>query len=714
MSNAGLPGMKRKIFTLMMVAMPIILLVLLELGLRLFGYGGNLDLFVLDKAPAKPEYVLNKNFTRRYFFRKGIRTPVPISQRFIAKKDSATYRIFCLGESTTQGFPYPPNGAFPAQLKNILSTLHPKRNIEVVNCGITAITSHSVLDMEREILKKYKPDLLVIYAGHNEFYGVFGQASRLTLFKSRTFTQVFLRMQRYKLFLLVRDIVGGLFSKPLSRDAVQGSTTLMGIVSNQAGIPYDGEVFRRTEEHFRANLEDMVLEAQKHRVGIIVCTLAANLADQPPFSMLQGMEEFQNTQDSVLSDLIRKAEQCREDVRYPEAVSWYLQALQRDSTDAGIHYRLGQSYAALDQFNDARRHYRLANDYDAIRFRAPSSFNIMIRELTRKYGVPLADVENAFSEASPVGMPGSEWILEHVHPNIQGYLLMAKCIAGKIPRNKILRESGDWSRALPDSLYLAMTRLTLLDYEAAHFTVFSLTSQWPFAAMDSSRVYRRTGNERTEQMVRRMIGEGEGNLVQLHLDLGKEYIHSDQEEAGLKEYKAALAIEPLCDIDNRIAGVYAKRAEMSYRIQKDYAGAVQNYNEAFSYFMKGLEQCPKNLELNLNLGLLCMMRSDQLEEAYARFEKVLVVDPLHKNAKRMIIRLLLRKNDYWTANEKLLRFVKTHPDDIEFYTDLGYVNFKLQNYPEAENWLKKALALSPNQERAIRLLDQVRAKLNRP
>jgi tetratricopeptide (TPR) repeat protein len=291
---------------------------------------------------------------------------------------------------------------------------------------------------------------------------------------------------------------------------------------------------------------------------------------------------------------------------------------------------------------------------------------------------------------------------------------MAKCIAGIIPQNRILRGSGDWSRALPDSLYLTMTRLTLLDYEAANFTVFSLTSQWPFAAMDSNRVYRRTGTERTEQMVRRMIEEGEGNPVQLHLDLGKEYINSDQEEAGLNEYKAALVIEPLCDIDNRIASVYARRAEMSYRVQKDYAGATRNYRDASFYFKEGLEQCPKNLELNLNLGLLCMMRNDKLEEAYACFEKVLVVDPLHKNAKRMMIRLLLRKNDYWTANEKLLRFVKTHPDDAEFYTDLGYVNFKLQNYPEAENWLKKALALGPNQERANRLMDQVRAKLNRP
>jgi len=714
MSDSRLPGMKKYLFTLMMIIMPVLILAALELGLRLFGYGGNLDLFILDKSPAKPEYVLNPNFTRRYFFRKGIRTPVPISQRFSAKKDSAAYRIFCLGESTTQGFPYPPNGAFPAQLKNILSTLNPKRNIEVVNCGITAITSHSVLDIEREILNKYKPDLLVVYAGHNEFYGVFGQASRLTLFKSRTFTQVFLRMQRYKLFLLARDVVTGLFGKPIDRDAVKGATTLMGIVSSQAGVPYDGEVFRRTEQHFRANLEDMMLEAQKHRVGLITCTLTANLADQPPFSMLQGGEKFQTTQDPGLTDIVRKADRFMEDKQYQDAASWYLKALRLDSTDAGIHYLLGQSYAALRRFGDARRHFMLANDYDAIRFRAPSSFNGIIRELTQKYGVPLADVEETFSEASRNGITGSEWILEHVHPNLEGYLLMAKCIAGEIPRNPLLREPGDWSRVLTDSLCLAMTGLTALDHEAAHYTIFSLTSQWPFATADSGRVYRRVGTERTERMVRRMIDEGKGNPVQLHLDLGKEYIDGGQEEAGLAEYKAALAIEPLCDIDNRIASLYGKRAEQSFRTRKDYAAAAQNYNLALSYYRKGLDQCPKNPELSFNLGLLYMLRTDQHGKALDCFHEVLRINPRHQNAKRMIVKILLRRKEYWTAKEELLNFVKTHPDNPEFMIDLGYAYMMLYNHRDAEIWLKKALALGPNQERAIRLLDQVRAKLNRP
>ena len=704
--------LKRCLFILMMAATPVLLIVLLELGLRLFNYGGDLDLFVLDKSSANHEYVLNSNFTRRYFFQKGIKTPVPISQRFSARKEDSTYRIFCLGASTTQGFPYTPNGAFPAQLKNILSTLHPEVNIEVVNCGITAITSYSVLDIEREILKKYKPDLLVIYAGHNEFYGVFGQASRLSLFESEAMMRTFLKMQRYKLVLLIRNFITTIFTKSFTREAVQGHTTLMGILAKSNDIPYDSPLFHRAEWQFKSNMEKMIREAKERHVDLIVCNLISNLADQPPFSLLLGQDETVKTQNKHLSDLIVEAEKGRSSGRYRDAITFYLQALAQDSTRAEIHYWLGKSYAALPDFDKARHHFQLANDYDTIRFRAPLSFNRIIRELSEIYDVPLADVEKDFCEASPIGIPGSERIMEHVHPNIRGYLLIAKCIARTMSKNNIMSGLWDWNREIQDSLYLAMTMLTPLDYEAANFKVFHLTSRWPFTNVDSLRVYRRIGDEQTERMVRSMIEEEKGNIVQMHLDLGKDYYLNDEPDRGLAEYKAALAIEPIGDIYNRIAAEYIKRTENDYRITKDFAGALQNYNEAHFYIQKGLERYPDNLELNFNLGLLFMMRNDKFKEAYTCFEKVLRLDPLHIESKRMMIRLLLFTNEYVTARKILLRFVKRHPDDVEFQTDLGYVYFKLDDYHDAEKWLEKALSLNPNQARASRLLEQIRIKRN--
>jgi hypothetical protein len=87
-------------------------------------------------------------------------------------------------------------------------------------------------------------------------------------------------MQRYKLFA-GRDIVTVIY-KPLDRDQSRASSFTG--TSQPGRIPYEGEVFggpkRISGERGKAIL------SEKHRVALIGCTLAANLADQP-FSMLQ-------------------------------------------------------------------------------------------------------------------------------------------------------------------------------------------------------------------------------------------------------------------------------------------------------------------------------------------------------------------------------------------------------------------------------------------
>jgi lysophospholipase L1-like esterase len=435
---------RKIIFAVLMILIPIILVLLLEGGLRYFQYGGDMDLFVPDDMSALPEYMLNNNFTKRYYFQKGIKTPVPISQRFRAEKDSTTYRIFCLGASTTQGVPYTPNGAFPAQLQNILSTLHPEKRIEVINCGVTAITSHSVLDIMREVLGKYEPDLIVVYSGHNEFYGVLGQASRLSLFDSHFLIQTFLKMQRSRLFLLVRDIVVNLFSKRVSEESVMHHNTMMGIMASNVGIDYNSQLIQRTENHLRKNLEMMSAEAKKHHTDLIFCTLVDNLADLEPFCSQNQNDNATNPADEI----VIQAKKQQAQGNYEAAIKLYQQALQTDSTDAGIHYQLAKSCRALNKIELARHHFRLARDFDTIRFRAPSSFNRIIREVAQTHAIPLADVEYAFRKSSPDSLVGNTLILEHVHPNLRGYLLIAQTIAEKMWQEKMIGSDWVWRRKL--------------------------------------------------------------------------------------------------------------------------------------------------------------------------------------------------------------------------------------------------------------------------
>ncbi len=704
---------KRIGFTFLMVAIPFLLLILIELGLHLGNYGGDLDLFIKKKSGSVSEYVLNTNVTKRYFFREGVKTPTPNpnSQTFSVKKDSLTYRIFCLGASTTQGFPYPPSASFPAMLKNILSTLHPEKNFEVINCGITAITSHSVLDMGREVLNKYQPDLIILYTGHNEFYGALGQASRLSLFESRTMIRAFLKLQRSRLFLLLRNTIIRLFGERVTRDSVIDHSTLMGTVAKDISIPYQSALFQRTLNHFRNNLSEIIEEAEKHKTDIIVSTLVANL-DFEPFGSVHS-ESFTKEDTTRWLGIVKEAEALQQNGKFQAAVSKYLSALQMDSSYAKTHFQLAECYRAMRNNQLASKHYNLALNFDPVRFRAPSVFNDIIREAGEKYSVPIVDAEKEFSKASPYGLVGENLILEHIHPNQLGYFRIGKAIAQTMWEHEMLVEDWDWRNIENDSTYLKMSQLTDLDHEVVNYTIFRLTSHWPFKVEGGERTYTRVGNERTEQIARALIDDEEGSLVKSHLDLGLEFYNNNDLDKALAEYLAALAIEPVCETYSRIGLLYTRKTEMASRRDKDYQAASNNFRKAISFFKQGLERCREHVSLNFNFGLLYALRNDHLEQASACFETVLEAEPEHKNALLHLGQIYIRQNEYDKAESFLLDALAIFPEESEFNKNLGLVYARMNNEPEAKKYLNKAIAINPADAFAKHYLNQLNAKIKK-
>lgn len=699
---------KRLGFMLGIFLMPVLLLILLEIGLTLGNYGGELDLFIKQKNGSGYEYVLNPNVTKRYFFKKGINTPSPNSQTFSAEKDSSTYRIFCLGASTTQGFPYPPSAAFPAMLKRVLSSVYAQKNFEVINCGITAIASHSVLDMSHEILEKYQPDLLVLYTGHNEFYGALGQASRLALFENRTMVRGFLKLQQSRLFLLLRNAIVKIFGSSLTRESVIDHATLMGTVVKEANIRRDSPLFERTLSHFKNNLHEIIEDAKRHNTDIMVSTLASNM-DLEPFASFHS-EAFVEKDTTAWHQIVMEAEALRAAGKFQEAANKYLAALAMDSSYADVHFRLGKCYQAIEEHSLAQKHLKLAKDFDPVRFRAPSVFNDVIREAGNKYQIPIVDVEEDFRSDSPGGIIGHNLILEHVHPNQFGYFRIGKAVARKISEAKILSGAWEWEKSLTDSAYLSMSRLTILDHELVNYRVFRLTSHWPFQA-SPDRSYTRVGSERTEQLAKALVEDEGSSLVKAHLDLGFEFYNQNDLDNALAEYLAALEIEPACETYNRIGLLHARKTEIASRRIKDYEAAADNFNDALSFYEQGLKSCPDYVGLNFNLGLLFALRNDHLEKATAYFQKVLDTEPLHKNAMIQLGQIYIRQNNYEKAESFLLQARSNFPNESEFSKDLGVVYARMENLHEAKTCLEKAIALNPTDTFAKHYLNQVNAKI---
>src|SRR5690606_30917257 len=167
---------KQTVFKIIAVLLPLILVLLFETILRIVGYGNDYKLFHRISIENKPDYLeMNKNIAGKYFKDNGLRSDNQ-SDLFLKTKTDSTFRVFVQGASTVVGFPFYRAGSFPRLLKHRLAFTFPEKNIEVVNTGITAVNSYTLWDLTDAIIEQ-KPDLVLIYAGHNEYYGALGAGS---------------------------------------------------------------------------------------------------------------------------------------------------------------------------------------------------------------------------------------------------------------------------------------------------------------------------------------------------------------------------------------------------------------------------------------------------------------------------------------------------------------------------------------------------------
>jgi hypothetical protein len=152
------------------VLVPTLFFGLLELSLRLAGYGYSTSYFLPSQVEGEDFLVPNTTFTYRFFPPDLARRPMEL--RMAAEKLPGTYRIFLFGESAAYGDPHPLYGV-GQQLEILLQERFPGTHFEVVSTAMTAINSHAILPIAREIAQ-LDGDLWIVYMGNNEMIGAFG------------------------------------------------------------------------------------------------------------------------------------------------------------------------------------------------------------------------------------------------------------------------------------------------------------------------------------------------------------------------------------------------------------------------------------------------------------------------------------------------------------------------------------------------------------
>jgi len=427
---------------------PFLLLGAVEGFLRLARPDGGLPLFEETRFGAANYLVANPRIGARWF--AGVSNPPSAAPEvFAAVKPERAVRIFVLGESTTAGFPYPRNATFSRLLADVLRDVLPDDSVEVVNLGIAAINSFAMLDLAREV-QEQKPDAVLIYAGHNEYYGALGAASRVSIPGGANAVRLYLRLLRLRTVLALRNAIVALRARGGESADDLEAASLMEILARDREVPLGSQRYNDGARQFEANLESMFRFLRRNGTPVFIGSLASNLRDQPPLA--SDANRVSNGADSA----------------YTAA----RDALAR-----------GDTSRAMTLFTRAR-------DADVVRFRAPSEFNEIIRRVAASTGATYVPVAEAFAAASPGGIPGSNLFLEHVHPNLTGQALIGEVFLRSLAERSVAGRVIDTARMKSWDEYARGRAITPFDDQMAAHTVRTLTSRWPFVPVERQVDYR--------------------------------------------------------------------------------------------------------------------------------------------------------------------------------------------------------------------------------
>lgn len=121
---------------------------------------------------------------------------------FYKDKEKGLFRIFCVGGSTTQGWPFNPYFSYPKLMHFYLNDLLPNNKTEVINAGVMGSNSFSDIELVKEI-SKFQPDLLILYEGRNEIWDYYlYRSKRSSLLKFHVLLTETISLYRFARFII--------------------------------------------------------------------------------------------------------------------------------------------------------------------------------------------------------------------------------------------------------------------------------------------------------------------------------------------------------------------------------------------------------------------------------------------------------------------------------------------------------------------------------
>jgi hypothetical protein len=339
--------------------------------------------------------------------------------------------LVVMGSSSAQGVPYDRWLSIGKIVAWKLQEAIPERPIHlnvIARAGDT-------LEMQHKILSNVsrRPDLLIIYSGHNEFYSRLWWARNIEHYvddKRPSRWAVFVeRIEQYSpLCALIRESAERCriaLPPPFDthRDLVD--------VPNFTAIEYTTIL-----SDFRRRLEELVSHAERIGAMPLLILPPANDAGFEPNRSFLAPATPRYERDAFEREFL--AARKTEAVNPQDAIKRYRALIARHPCFAETHYRLAHLLEQAGAWDEAYQQYVAARDLDGMPMRCPSPFQQVYREVAARHGCILIDGQSYFHAIGRHGLLDDELFQDAMHPSLRGQIALAQAVLGALHSRRAL------------------------------------------------------------------------------------------------------------------------------------------------------------------------------------------------------------------------------------------------------------------------------------
>lgn len=323
---------------------------------------------------------------------------------FAIPKPAGTYRIICLGDSTTYGFILPDGSTFPDILSDILLQRRSHVKFEVINAGVPGYSSYQGMRLFLNEVASWQADTVIVSFGFDDHLWAGGPPDKNIPRGSGFMAAAQSLLGRSALFLFMRRLMAG---------------------TGSAEADPEHPTRRVSLDDFDSNLARIVQAAQNSGAIPYLLTQPINLNKPLVINPIRRVVEGFDGKKRVVFEMHRFV--AGQDTIYLYQFdgdpALLMETIRLHPDWPMPHYLLGMYYAKQGQKELAMRKLRQARELDHDR-RVVSGYNDVARRVAARQNVSLIDLSREFEQYRYETL-----FRDDVHFNAEGAKKAAEIIA---------------------------------------------------------------------------------------------------------------------------------------------------------------------------------------------------------------------------------------------------------------------------------------------